>query len=81
MSEHISKSKEHGHRALTPVERKEFDPMSDIQNWIKHEVDNNDVVLFMKGTPSFSAVRFLRSGRADSGVHGRKIRRSQCSGR
>ncbi|SDR37393.1 Grx4 family monothiol glutaredoxin [Pseudovibrio sp. Tun.PSC04-5.I4] len=32
--------------------------MSDINNWIKHEVDNNDVVLFMKGTPSFPQCGF-----------------------
>jgi monothiol glutaredoxin len=48
----------HGHRALTPVERKELDEMSDIQSWIKHEVENNDVVLFMKGTPNFPQCGF-----------------------
>ncbi|WP_068314462.1 Grx4 family monothiol glutaredoxin [Polycladidibacter hongkongensis] len=32
--------------------------MSDIQDWIKHEVENNDVVLFMKGTPSFPQCGF-----------------------
>ncbi|MTI19305.1 Grx4 family monothiol glutaredoxin [Rhodobacteraceae bacterium RKSG542] len=32
--------------------------MSDIQSWIKHEVDNNDVVLFLKGTPSFPQCGF-----------------------
>ncbi len=32
--------------------------MSDIQNWIKHEVENNDVVVFMKGTPSFPQCGF-----------------------
>ncbi|WP_068085597.1 Grx4 family monothiol glutaredoxin [Polycladidibacter stylochi] len=32
--------------------------MSDIQSWIKHEVENNDVVVFMKGTPSFPQCGF-----------------------
>jgi len=29
-----------------------------IQDWIKNEVDTNDVVLFMKGTPSFPQCGF-----------------------
>ncbi|KZK81345.1 Glutaredoxin-4 [Pseudovibrio sp. Ad13] len=32
--------------------------MSDIQSWIKNEVENNDVVLFMKGTPNFPQCGF-----------------------
>ncbi|WP_310619253.1 Grx4 family monothiol glutaredoxin [Flexibacterium corallicola] len=32
--------------------------MSDIQSWIKNEVENNDVVLFLKGTPSFPQCGF-----------------------
>ncbi|ASP33434.1 MULTISPECIES: Grx4 family monothiol glutaredoxin [Stappiaceae] len=29
-----------------------------IQDWIKNEVDSNDVVLFMKGTPNFPQCGF-----------------------
>lgn len=29
-----------------------------IQDWIKNEVDSNDVVLFMKGTPAFPQCGF-----------------------
>ncbi|GGE84417.1 Grx4 family monothiol glutaredoxin [Stappia taiwanensis] len=29
-----------------------------IENWIKNEVDTNDVVLFMKGTPAFPQCGF-----------------------
>ncbi|WP_306029888.1 Grx4 family monothiol glutaredoxin [Stappia sp. MMSF_3263] len=29
-----------------------------IKDWIKNEVDNNDVVLFMKGTPAFPQCGF-----------------------
>ena len=32
--------------------------MSGISDWIKHEVDSNDVVLFMKGTPTFPQCGF-----------------------
>ncbi|OKL45594.1 Grx4 family monothiol glutaredoxin [Pseudovibrio exalbescens] len=32
--------------------------MSDIKAWIQNEVDNNDVVVFMKGTPSFPQCGF-----------------------
>ena len=32
--------------------------MSDIQAWIDNEVKSNDVVLFMKGTPSFPQCGF-----------------------
>ncbi len=32
--------------------------MSSINEWIKHEVDGNDVVLFMKGTPTFPQCGF-----------------------
>ena len=32
--------------------------MSDIQSWIDNEVKSNDVLLFMKGTPSFPQCGF-----------------------
>ena len=32
--------------------------MSSINDWIKHEVDSNDVILFMKGTPTFPQCGF-----------------------
>ena len=32
--------------------------MSDIQGWIDNEVKSNDVLLFMKGTPSFPQCGF-----------------------
>jgi len=32
--------------------------MSDITTWIENEVKNNDVVLFMKGTPTFPQCGF-----------------------
>ncbi|PLX37210.1 MAG: monothiol glutaredoxin, Grx4 family [Hyphomicrobiales bacterium] len=32
--------------------------MSSINDWIKHEVDGNDVILFMKGTPTFPQCGF-----------------------
>ncbi|TYC52350.1 Grx4 family monothiol glutaredoxin [Rhodobacterales bacterium] len=32
--------------------------MMSIQDWIKNEVDTNDVVLFMKGTPNFPQCGF-----------------------
>ncbi|MCP4386488.1 MAG: Grx4 family monothiol glutaredoxin [Hyphomicrobiales bacterium] len=32
--------------------------MSDIQTWIKNEVTSNDVLLFMKGTPTFPQCGF-----------------------
>jgi monothiol glutaredoxin len=32
--------------------------MSDIQTFIKNEVDSNDVVLFLKGTPAFPQCGF-----------------------
>ena len=32
--------------------------MSDIQAWIENEVKSNDVVLFMKGTPTFPQCGF-----------------------
>ena len=32
--------------------------MSDIQNWIDNEVKSNDVLLFMKGTPTFPQCGF-----------------------
>jgi monothiol glutaredoxin len=32
--------------------------MSDIQNWIDNQVKQNDIVLFMKGTPQFPMCGF-----------------------
>jgi monothiol glutaredoxin len=37
---------------------KRFKPMSEIKAWIDNEVKTNDVVLFMKGTPTFPQCGF-----------------------
>ena len=38
----------------------------EVNDWIRKQIANNDVVVFMKGTKQFSAMRVLRAGGANS---------------